>query len=148
MCPGFTGFEHWAVVTAVDKRSELVDLRVAGITSVPLICNARFPIHERKVESLQHAIIDIAQELQLSQESTRDGMPTNLDVSAIGGRVDSTHLPLCGTLWLRKILFPIERDAVKRKTLPSAKFQQAWYREYLNYEQMVRNLYFFLAEFP
>ena len=148
VCPGFTGWEHWAVVTGVDKRSELLHLRVAGVTSMPLICNVRFPLPSGRLESLQHAIMDIAQELRLSQESARDDMSVDRDVSAISGEVDSIHLPLCETLWLRKMLFPLECNAVKRKTLPSVTFRQAWYQENLNYEQMVRNLCFCLANFP
>lgn len=136
------------MVTAVDKRSELVILQVDGVKSMPLICNVRFTVHTRKIQCLQHTIRDIARELQLSRESARDGMLVNGKISALSSPVGSIHLPLCESLWLERMLFPIERNAVKRKTLPSGKFRQAWYRKNLNYEQMVRSLCIRFAEFP
>ena len=75
-------------------------------------------------------------------------MLVNGKISALSSPVGSIHLPLCGSLWLERMLFPIERNAVKRKTLPSGKFRQAWYRKNLNYEQMVRSLCIRFAEFP
>ena len=106
---------------------------------MPLICNVSFPLAHKRIESLQHAIMDIAQELRFSQESARDEMSADRNVSAISGQVGSIRRPLCETLWLRRMLLPLESNAVKRKTLPSVIFRQAWYQENLNYEQMVRN---------
>ena len=105
---------------------------------MPLICNVRFTIGYRRTFRLQSTIKDIAMELQLSLKSARDGMPANREISALSIPVGSKHLPLCDTFWLRRMLFPIEKDAAKRTTLPSGKSRQAWYRKDLNNEQRVR----------
>ena len=105
---------------------------------MPLICNVKFTIGYRRTFRLQGTIRDIAMELQLSLEPARDGMSANREISALSIPVGSNHLPLCDTFWLRRMLFPIEKDTAKRKTLPSGKSRQVWFHKGLNYEQMVR----------
>ena len=102
-----------------------------------MICNVRFTIGCRRIFRLQGTIRDIAMELQLSLESARDGMSANRENSAPSIPVGSKHLSLCDSFWLRRMLFPIEKDAAKRKTLPSGKSRPAWFRKDLNYEQKV-----------
>ena len=114
---------------------------------MPLICNVRFTVQYRRLQCLQRTIEDIALELQLPQVSPGDVMSANREISTLGNTAGSIHVPLCERLWLRRMLFPMESNAVQRMTLPSAKFRQSWYRKNLNYEQMVRSLCIRVAEF-
>ena len=162
--PGFTGLEITGTVVAVIKQHEKLHLRLAGVIAMPLVFNVSFVVQGRSVYSLQRIIADIAHELtsnsardvsndgdaslqpmhtsdasQILQSDDKncDGLApatkiTSQSMNIIPEAVDNKH-------WLYRMLFPSITDGVLQTSLPQGVFQQNWYDQDLNYEQMVRN---------
>ena len=65
---GSTGYQISAVVVAVDRTNEALNLRINGITPHLLICNVSFIVQTRWVKSLQRSVGSMASELLASQK--------------------------------------------------------------------------------
>jgi len=66
--PGFTGFQHCAVVWGIDKPKETLLLRIDGLPSEPLVFNISFLVQPNTTEALQRAVSAIHSSLRKGSE--------------------------------------------------------------------------------
>lgn len=125
--PGFTGYQISAVVLGVDSFNETLFMRASGIEQAyTIVCNVSFVVQPRLIESVQRAVKDIAQEL-------------NIQSGDLGG-TEATKAALRDSKpWLQRVLFPEEAYGIQQRQPPSARFSQTWFDPKLNYEQQVCN---------
>ncbi|KAL8711519.1 MAG: hypothetical protein Q9225_007109 [Loekoesia sp. 1 TL-2023] len=97
---GSTGYQISAVVVAIDRPSEILNLRINGCTPHLLICNISFIVQTRWIKSLQRAVGGMARELiasrkyrsppKFEEQPTEDSMsPPKHDFGPIGTPVKS-----------------------------------------------------------
>lgn len=68
---GSTGYQISAVVVAVNRPNEILDLRINGCTPHLLICNVSFIVQTRWIKSLQRAVNTMASQLTASYKHER-----------------------------------------------------------------------------
>ncbi|KAH0552943.1 hypothetical protein GP486_006859 [Trichoglossum hirsutum] len=142
--PGFTGFEHRAVVWAVDRKGEKLVLRVDGLVDDhQLVFNVNFEIQQgRTFERWWRAVGDVGEVLR------EGGSPrANGHIEAAKRCVPSYHF--LGTVdagsggqsqavdeeWMRRMLFPDEGDGIVQIGLPQGVSGGRLFDQGLNYEQ-------------
>ncbi|KAL8997548.1 MAG: hypothetical protein Q9188_006302 [Gyalolechia gomerana] len=63
---GSTGYQISAVVVAINRPNEILNLRINGCTPHLLICNVSFIVQTRWIKSLQRAVTSMASQLKAS----------------------------------------------------------------------------------
>ncbi|KAL8826239.1 MAG: hypothetical protein Q9170_007478 [Blastenia crenularia] len=72
---GSTGYQISAVVVAVDRPKEILNLRINGCTPHLLICNISFIVQTRWIKSLQRAVGSMASQLIASHNYNHVPLP-------------------------------------------------------------------------
>ncbi|KAI9881504.1 MAG: hypothetical protein M1830_000067 [Pleopsidium flavum] len=94
--PGFTGFQHCAVVWGIDKVRETLLLRIDGLPSEPLVFNISFLVQPNFMQALQravsaiHSVLREGHELHASYDSRGAYQDNSADVASLAQR--ATHI--------------------------------------------------------
>ncbi|KAI9773275.1 MAG: hypothetical protein M1839_002187 [Geoglossum umbratile] len=127
--PGFTGYEHRAVVWGVDRTGERLLVRVDGLVGEQWIFNVVFDVPVwRTFERWWRAVDDVG---GLLEQCHQVGNGYSSDAGSEGLRDSAMDRE-----WVRRMLFPEETDGVVQMGLPQGVFAGKWFDRRLNYEQM------------
>ncbi|KAL8935308.1 MAG: hypothetical protein Q9216_005494 [Gyalolechia sp. 2 TL-2023] len=74
---GSTGFQISAVVVAIDRPKEILNLRINGCIPHLLICNISFIVQTRWIKSLQRAVTSMASQLTISRKHESTSISEN-----------------------------------------------------------------------
>ncbi|KAI9865686.1 MAG: hypothetical protein M1813_002144 [Trichoglossum hirsutum] len=143
--PGFTGFEHRAVVWGVDRTGEKLVLRVDGLVDDQSVFNVSFEIQQgRTFERWWRAVADVGGVLgegtSLAVNGHGEVAKTCVPPSHFMGTADAGsggQNPAVDEEWMRRMLFPDERDGIVQVGLPQGVSGGRLFDQGLNYEQKV-----------
>jgi helicase MOV-10 len=99
--------QHNSVVWSIDRRSEMLSLRIDHLARMSMLFNVCFTVQSGRIQALHRAVTTAA-----------DSLSTETDES-----------------WMRSMLFPSPTDGYYQKTLNKFQLNFDLYDELLNYEQ-------------
>ena len=100
--------QYDAVVWGIDRRNEVLSLRVDHMNRMSMLFNVCFTVQTARMKALRHAVT-----------AASNTLTTEMDEA-----------------WMRSILFPESADGYYQKTLNKAVISLELYDELLNYEQV------------
>lgn len=141
--PSFTGLEYVAVITRIDRRQEMLDIRVDGLVPESLKFNVRFGIQTRRYEALQEAVATTRfhefrhpSSHALSLPRPSETLRGNEQVQQPLALHDTPPDIIDKSSWFNCMLFPTTEHAIMQNKLNPSTFSFGSYDMSLNFEQL------------
>ncbi|KAI5795123.1 P-loop containing nucleoside triphosphate hydrolase protein [Geopyxis carbonaria] len=128
---GFTGYEYETFVFGMDRTEGYIVVRADGLwIEMGGTFNVIFGVQERYWEGVRRAVVDI--DIHLTTE-TRNG--AFVGEKEIPDRKHLVTQTKGSNSFLRRMLFPRDRDGKMQTRLNRGSFNRKWFDKELNYEQ-------------
>ena len=130
------GIEYHASVWFVNRAHEIIHLKIDGLVHATMVFNVQIPVKERYIEAQRlalHLVNHELHEIMVSDEQAVRNHRTSPQVNGANCVNHEMDIKLKTNDWLRRMLFPTEKDGVILSTLRSVA-NRGMFDPKLNYE--------------